>query len=174
MLHDSERTAKPIGSKILIVGCCGSGKSTLARKLQERTGLPLVHLDMIFWRPDGTHISREAFDRRLDELLRGEGWIIDGNYSRTYAVKIRACDTVIFLDYDEETCMGGLIQRIGQRRPDIPWVEERLEPELVEMVQSFRQESRPKLLEILEQYPDKQLIRFSDREEAEAWLNSLP
>ena len=168
------RTAERIGSRILIVGCCGSGKSTLARKLQERTGLPLVHLDMVFWRPDGTHISREAFDRRLEELLRGERWIIDGNYSRTYAVKIRACDTVIFLDYDEETCMSGLIQRIGQRRPDIPWVEERLEPELVEMVQSFRQESRPKLLEILEQYPDKRLIRFTGREEAEAWLNSLP
>ena len=48
--------------RVLIVGCPGSGKSTLARALRDRTGLPLYYLDQIWHRPDGTHISPEAFD----------------------------------------------------------------------------------------------------------------
>jgi len=38
-------------NRIAIVGSPGSGKSTLARQLATITGLPLVHLDMEFWRP---------------------------------------------------------------------------------------------------------------------------
>ena len=65
-----------IGDKILILGCPGSGKSTFARALAAKTGLPLVHLDNVWWRADGTHIPREEFDRALDEILRGEKWIM--------------------------------------------------------------------------------------------------
>ena len=53
--------------KAIIVGCSGSGKSTLSRKIHTLTGLPLYHLDNIFWRVDKTHISREEFE---GELLR--------------------------------------------------------------------------------------------------------
>ena len=35
--------------KAIIVGCSGSGKSTLSRKIHTLTGLPLYHLDNIFW-----------------------------------------------------------------------------------------------------------------------------
>jgi len=39
-------------NRIMIVGNNGSGKSFLAKKLAVITGLPLVHLDMEFWRPN--------------------------------------------------------------------------------------------------------------------------
>ena len=109
------------GNKILVLGCSGSGKSTFSRKLAARTGLPLIHLDNIWWRPDQTHITREEFDQKLNEILHDDFWIIDGNYSRTYEERIRACDTIIFLDYSEEVCMDGITRRVGQDRPDIPW-----------------------------------------------------
>ena len=162
-----------IGIKIMITGCCGSGKSTLARKLADRTGLPLLHLDMIWWRPDESHIPQEDFDRILTELTAGKRWIIEGDYSRTYEVRLRSCDTLIFLDYDEETCMAGLSQRVGQNRSDIPWVEQRLEQELVDLVYSYRQDKRPKLLSLLEQYPEKQTLIFHTRAEADAWLETI-
>ena len=41
-----------IGKKIIILGCCGSGKSVFAKKLNEKTGLPLYHLDNIYWNDD--------------------------------------------------------------------------------------------------------------------------
>ena len=162
-----------IGHRILILGCPGSGKSTLARALAARTGLPVVHLDNLWWRADGTHIPREDFDRALDGLLRGEQWILDGDYSRTYEVRIRAADTVIFLDYPEAVCMDGIRARVGQPRPDMPWAETVLDPELVAQVQSYRRDNRPALLALLQKYPEKQSLIFPSRQEADAWLSQL-
>ena len=162
-----------IGSKILVMGSCGAGKSTFARRLHEITGFPLVHLDLVWWKPDATNISREEFDLRLEEIVSGDRWIIDGDYRRTYELRVRACDTVIFLDYDAETCIRGLSQRVGQKRPDIPWVEQSLDPELVELARRYKTDSRPRLLALLERYPEKQTVIFHTREEADAWLESL-
>lgn len=159
-----------IGRRIIVLGCCGSGKSTFSHRLQGLTGLPLVHLDMVWWKSDMTHIPREEFDRRLAELTAGERWIIEGDYSRTYEARLRPCDTVVFLDYDEETCMDGLRTRVGQKRSDIPWVEQRLEQELVDAVFRYRQDARPKLLALLEKYPEKRRLIFHTRAEADAWL----
>ena len=162
-----------LGNRIVILGCSGSGKSTLARSLQALTGLPLIHLDNVWWRADRTHISREAFDRKLAELLQGRQWIIDGNYSRTYEPRIRACDTVIFLDYSEEACMRGITERVGQARPDIPWTENQLDPELAAFVRSYREECRPRVYELLEKYSGKQAVILRDRAETQAWLDGL-
>ena len=164
---------KTIGNRILVLGCPGSGKSTFARALHERTGLPLICLDNLWWRADGSHISRAEFDLALSELLQGEKWIIDGNYSRTYEVRIRASDTVIFLDYPEDVCMAGIIARVGQARPDMPWTENTLDPELVAQVQNFARDNRPVLLSLLRKYPEKQVVTFSSREEANRWLSQI-
>ena len=162
-----------IGNKILILGCPGSGKSTFARKLAAKMGLPLIHLDNVWWRADGTHISRADFDRALDELLAGESWIMDGDYSRTYEVRLRAADTVIFLDYPEAVCLAGVAARVGQNRPDMPWTEATLDPELVAMVQNYRRDNRPAIYALLDKYPDKQALIFLDREETDRWLADL-
>ncbi len=162
-----------IGHRILILGCSGSGKSTFARALAARTGLPVVHLDNLWWRADGSHISRDEFDRTLAGLLEGERWILDGDYSRTYEVRLRAADTVVFLDYPEDVCMDGIRRRVGEERPDMPWKESTLDPELVAMVKNFATDNRPVLLSLFQKYPEKQVITFTSREEADRWLSDL-
>ena len=162
-----------IGHRILILGCSGSGKSTFARALAARTGLPVVHLDNLWWRADGSHISRDEFDRTLAGLLEGERWILDGDYSRTYEVRLRAADTVVFLDYPEDVCMDGIRRRVGEERPDMPWKESTLDPELVAQVQNYARDNLPALLSLLQQYPDKRSLIFTSREEAARWLSDL-
>lgn len=162
-----------LGNRILVLGCPGSGKSTFARRLHDCTGLPLIHLDNIWWREDRSHISRAEFDRQLEALLQGARWILDGNYSRTYETRVRACDTVIFLDYSTEVCMSGLTHRIGQSRPDMPWVEQRLDPELVELVRKYPSDNRPLVYALLERYPEKRALVFQTRAQAEKWLATL-
>lgn len=162
-----------IGNRIIVLGCPGSGKSTFARALAARTGLPLIHLDSVWWRADGSHISRDEFDRALSELLAGEKWIMDGDYSRTYEVRLRAADTVIFLDYPEDVCMAGIVGRVGEERPDMPWTESTLDPELVAMVKNYARDNRPVLLDLLRRYADRQVLVFTDRTRADRWLSEL-
>ena len=158
--------------KIIVLGCSGSGKSTFARKLHDLTGLPLIHLDNVWWKPDRTHITRDAFDKELDRILQDDAWIIDGDYSRTYEVRLRACEPVFFLDFSEEQCLNGITERIGKERPDIPWTESTLDPELIRLVKAYRAENRPKLFELFQKYPEKQIIVFRSRPEADHWIES--
>ena len=159
--------------RIIVLGCPGSGKSTFAVKLSKVLNLPLYHLDNIWWKKDRTHISRNEFDEKLQELLDKEQWIIDGDYSRTYEVRIKSADTVIFLDYDVGTCLESIYNRTGKVRNDIPWVETETDEELVRMVKSYNDVNRPLLMELFRKYNDKSIIKFKDRDEAERWLTGL-
>ena len=159
-------------NKVLVLGCSGSGKSTFAVKLHEKTNLPLYHLDNIWWKADRTHITRDEFDSSLDELIRHERWIIDGDYNRTYEKRIAACDTIFFLDYGESVCMEGIISRIGENRPDMPWTEDELDPELVELIKNYEKANKPRLMELFAKYPEKTVITFKSREEAESWITN--
>ena len=159
--------------KIVVLGCSGSGKSTFALRLHDLTGLPLYHLDNIWWKPDRTHISREEFDRRLDDILNDDRWILDGDYSRTYEKRIAACDTVFFLDYTEEICMDGIIGRIGKERRDIPWTENKLDPELVKLVKDYETQNKPVLIELFRKYADKDIVTFHTRDEADNMIKKI-
>ena len=174
MIFRETNMEKPaIGNRIIVLGCSGSGKSVFAKDLQRRAALPLYHLDNVWWRADRTHITREEFDCRLEKILRGETWIIDGDYSRTYEPRFLRCDTVIFLDYSEAVCLEGITQRVGKARGDIPWTENELDPALVEQVRSYRTENRPKIYELIGKYPDRQTYVFKTREQAREWINRL-
>ena len=38
--------------KIVLIGSGGSGKSTLAKQLSHALGIPVYHLDTLFWKPN--------------------------------------------------------------------------------------------------------------------------
>ena len=160
--------------KVLVIGCSGAGKSTFARALRDAAGLPLYYLDMLWHKPDRTHISREAFDRALAEWLARPAWIIDGDYSRTLPTRLAACDTVFFLDYPTEVCLDAIRGRVGQLREDMPWVEETLDPEFYEWVSNFARDERPLILDALARCAGSpEVITFHSRAEADAWLKWL-
>lgn len=157
--------------RVMVIGCPGAGKSTFSRKLQEKTGLPLYYLDMIWHRPDRTNVSREEFDERLGEITRRDQWILDGNYLRTMKVRLEASDTVFLLDYPLEVCLEGAISRIGKRREDLPWVETELDPEFRQWILDFQKDQMPKIRRLLEQYGvGREVNVFCSREEGEMYL----
>ena len=158
--------------KILIIGCPGGGKSSFARELHKRTSLPLCHLDMLFWNADKTTVTREILCERVREVLSGDEWIIDGNYSATLPMRLEACDTVFFLDYPTEICLDGVKKRRGKPRADMPWIETEEDAEFIGFIKNFNAESRPKRLELLRKYADKNIIVFKSREEADRLLGA--
>ena len=157
--------------RVMVIGCPGAGKSTFSRKLQEKTGLPLYYLDMIWHRPDRTNVSREEFDERLGEITRRDQWILDGNYLRTMKVRLEASDTVFLLDYPLEVCLEGAISRIGKRRGDLPWVETELDPEFRQWILDFQKDQMPEIRRLLEQYGvGREVNVFCSREVGEMYL----
>lgn len=158
--------------RVIIIGCPGSGKSTFARKLQSVTGLPLHHLDLIYWKSDRTIVPREEFLEKLHQIMAQEQWIIDGNYVSTMEMRMQACDTVVFLDYPPELCLAGAQERKGKARPDLPWVESNDldDSEFMEYIRKFHELNRPTILSLLEKYSDKKIIIFHSREDAEIFL----
>ena len=59
--------------RIQIIGCSGAGKSTLARTLGEKTGLPVIHGDRLFWKSGWVESTKEEIDRKYkSQLLKND------------------------------------------------------------------------------------------------------
>lgn len=159
--------------KALVVGCPGSGKSTFSRALQDITGIPLFHLDMLFWNTDKTTVEKAVFLERLQKVLEKEQWIIDGNFSSTLELRMQACDTVFFLDYPVDVCLEGVRARRNQPRMDMPWIETEEDPEFMEYIRNFSGGHRAQIWELLEKYSHKEIHIFTGREQADTFLNQL-
>ena len=87
--------SRMIGHRVLVDGMMGSGKSTFARALAARTGLPVIHLDVHYWKPGWVRPSDDEWRERQCALLAGEAWIIDGNYNETLALRLERAETVV-------------------------------------------------------------------------------
>ncbi len=162
--------------RILTIGCPGGGKSTYARALAAITGLPLVHLDLLYWNPDRTTVSRDVFDARLAAAMAGERWIIDGNYGRTQECRLDVADLVFFFDMPTDICLASIAARRGKSRPDLPWVEgedEATDAELLQAVRDFPTGARKHILARLAARPHLRVVTFRSHEEADAFLRDL-
>ena len=156
--------------KVIVIGCPGSGKSTFARALQEKTGIPLYHLDMLYWNADRTVVEKAVFLSRLASVMAEEAWIIDGNYASTMEQRMAACDTVIFLDYPVEVCLDGIRARRGKPRSDMPWIEAEEDAEFTLFVKNYKEQQKPAVLELFKKYGDKDMIILESREQANKFL----
>ena len=159
-------------NKVIVIGCPGSGKSTFSRALQNLTGLPLYHLDLLYWNSDRTTVSKEVFRERLQSVLALDSWIIDGNYGSTMEMRIAECDTVFFLDFPLEVCIDGVRERMGKPRPDMPWIETEDDEEFLEFIKNYNTQSRPKVLDLLKKYKEKNIVIFKNREEADDYIKN--
>ena len=75
--------------RILVMGSSGSGKSTFARRLSDITGIPVVSLDALFWKPGWMPSDAAEFGQRVAEVTRQPRWIMDGDYTSYGAGELR-------------------------------------------------------------------------------------
>lgn len=164
--------------RIMIIGCGGAGKSTLARQLGERTGLPVVHLDKLFWKPGWVSLSQEEFDPVHQEAISRERWIIDGNFDRTIPQRLSRCDTVLYLDFSRWACVMGVAKRIlttyGTVREDMgEGCPERFDLEFLKWVWDFNKNKRQKNYRLLSEAKGVEVIVLKNRREVKRFLASL-
>jgi len=85
-------------TRINVVGTSGRGKTTFARELADLFDLPYCEMDDLFWKPGWQESSDDEFLPRVREVTDGPAWVLDGNYTRTAAVKWKQVQLVVWLD----------------------------------------------------------------------------
>jgi len=167
--------------RVLIIGNAGSGKTTFARQLAAKTGLPLVHLDQLYWHGNWEHLSQGELDARLQEELVRPEWIIDGNYNRTLAHRLNYCDTVLFFDMPILSCLVGITKRIianyGKTREDMGGncVEkfDRQKVSLYRNVIQFNKQHRKAYYKLLADATHAEVVVFKRRRQAKRFLEHV-
>ncbi len=110
--------------KIAVIGISGSGKSVFARELTRQTGLPVFHMDTLFWKGNWEAVPEtEYIEKQRELLVKNKEWIIEGYVDEALADRLKAADLIIYLDYPGLLCAWRVLRR---------WVEHRKEsrPEL--------------------------------------------
>ena len=160
--------------RVIVIGCPGSGKSTFSRALHDLTGLPLFHLDMMYWNDDRTRVDRDVFYDKLQDVLATDEWIIDGDYISTMELRMKRADTIIFLDYSLEICLQGARARVGQVRSDMPWVEveKEVDSEFITRINNYNSEKRPIVIGPLNKYSDKTVVILKSRAQADEFIKN--
>ena len=110
--------------RVVILGRGASGKSTLARRLGEITGLPVIDLDKVFWQAGLFPTPRDEWVALQEKLVTEDGWIMDGDLGPYDAVEVRlrAADTIIFLDFSLIRCAWRAIRRSRERADFWRWL----------------------------------------------------
>jgi len=125
--------------RVVILGRGAAGKSTLALRLGEITGLRVIELDKLFWGPGLIGTPRDQWLSVQQSLVTESGWIMDGDLGPydTVEVRLRAADTIIFLDFSLVRCAWRAARRSRERADFWLWLLR------------YRRRSRPSLMEAI-------------------------
>jgi adenylate kinase family enzyme len=165
--------------RIAVIGCSGGGKSTLTRKLAERTGLPVVHLDVVFWRPGWVESDDASFRERLSEALAGGRWITDGNFMRMGDLHIAGAQLIVWVDQPRGLCIRRALIRAlrehGRKRADMAeGCEERIDLAFLKYIWNWNRNTRPGVEAALARLaPDTPVVRLTSDRVVADWLRAF-
>lgn len=165
-------------NRIAIFGRPGSGKSTFALKLSQQLGLPLHHVDKIFFKEYWVKQDNEVFLNLLQSIIQTSQWIIDGNSLKSLEMRYATADLVILFMLPRWKCFLRILKRrferrnpkIDDRAPDCP---ERIGKDLIQYTWTFKKRLWPLLDDLKKKYPDTKLIVIPSDREARILLDKL-
>jgi adenylate kinase family enzyme len=137
--------------RALVIGSPGAGKSTFARKLGILTGLPVTHIDKLFWERGWVQSPTPIYEQRLDAVLAQPSWIIDGINTATLTRRLALADVLFWLDRSRVVCLTQLVRRVisnyGRVRPDMAagCPEPLPDAEFVKFIWTFNHVYRPRI-----------------------------
>jgi len=169
--------------RVCVVGNTASGKSYFAGKIGQEFGLPVTHLDQIYWQPGWKRLVREQFLARVHDLIEQPGWVLDGCFAEFgLGPRFQAADAVVFLEMPTWSCVRRAVVRRGDNREDLPsGTDDKKLPLglaiafLVEII-LFTILDRPRILSAARRTgtPLIRVRRWADEDQALAELRLLP
>ncbi len=165
--------------RIVIVGCSGSGKSTLARAIGATTGLPVTHLDALWWHPGWSpHPDPPAFRAQVNAIAAGDDWIIEGGFTEGTELRFERAELAVLFDLPTPLCLYRAIRRWatyrGRVRPDLaPGCPERFDLEFYRYIWTYRRAKLPVVEARLARHFRGRTVRLTRDAETRALLEEL-
>ena len=164
--------------RVLVIGPGGAGKSTFANRLGKLLGIEVKHLDRFYWRAGWTKPPNDDWLKTVTELTVGDAWIMDGNFGGTLDLRLRSCDTIIFLDMPRLLCLWRVTKRRllyrNRSRPDMAeGCNEKLDLEFISWVWNYAHRSRPRVVKLLEEHSrSKEIVWLRSKADVERFLQA--
>ena len=165
--------------RIIVVGCEGSGKTSLALKLGRKLGLPVVHLDVLYWRQGWKESDKASFRARVADAVAGEGWVVDGSFSGlAFDLTLARADTLIVIERPRWLCLWRITWRsaFGRQttRPDLPeGCPEQFDWNLMRDAWRYNADRRPRIeAERLKYGAQIPVVRLSSDREIEEFVDA--
>ena len=167
--------------KTVIMGTSGSGKSTLAKKIGQREGAAVLHMDAVHFLPgwvERPQVNETALvEAFLDEH---DAWVIDGNYTKTcYTRRLEEADRIVVLWFGRWTCLWRAVHRWWQNRGVVrdssaPGCKEKIDLEFIWWIlyDSRRPAKLARIEALGQQYPGK-FTMLRNQRELDAFIRTL-
>lgn len=159
-------------NKVLIIGISGTGKTKLARKLSDFLKILITHYDELVWCENWTEADEKIVERKRNEVVKKDKWIIEGFIHPAAKIKLENADTVIYLDYfGLQSMIGGLQrwwQHRGKTRPErAAGCIEKFDLDFLKVM--WKRSERPEVEEAIKGFENK-IIRLETRKETDDFL----
>ncbi len=165
--------------KIQVVGYAASGKSTFAKQLKKHHGLPLLHIDTIFFGPSWVERDRDVVEQEIRAFMTQDDWIIDGQYRYMATERYDECDQLFIFEFSRFTCLFNAIVRRFKYHNKVrdsiaPGCKEKLDPGFVMWIlwTGRTKASRDLIKRQKTLYKDKVVV-FKNRRQVKRYLMHL-
>ncbi|WP_456271927.1 topology modulation protein [Bacillus sp. AK031] len=170
--------------RIMVIGIsAGVGKSTFARKLGELLDIEVTHLDALFWKPGWVEATLEEFSEPQRKIVKKQQhWIIEGNYSSTFDIRMENADTIIYLELPLYVCLYRVLKRwitnLGNNRPDMgEGCPEKMEWSFLKFIITTYHSRKRKMDERIKRFQakghEKKVFKLKNKKEIAGFLESL-
>jgi adenylate kinase family enzyme len=100
-----------MAQRILVYGVTGSGKTTMAKEIGDRTGLPVVLVDELTWKPGWVPVPLDEQRRIIGDVCDQDRWVVDSAYGAWLDIPLARADLIVVLDYPRLLSLSRLIRR---------------------------------------------------------------
>lgn len=166
--------------RIVVIGSSGAGKSTFARKLGVVTGLPVTHIDQLFWQPGWVQTPNQEFVDRLTKVVAQPCWIIEGVNPSTLDLRLPRTDLLVWLERNRAACVWRVARRVagsyGRVRPDMAPGCPEGPPDLDFLIYiwTFNERIAPRIEAAIDRHAMRdRTVRLGSDRAAQRWLDEV-
>jgi adenylate kinase family enzyme len=169
--------------RIMVIGVSsGVGKSTFAKELGKVLHIEVYHLDSLFWKPGWVESYLDEFASSQKRIMDKEEWILEGNYTNTFDLRMAQADTMIYLELPLYICLFRVIKRFinyfGKTRPDIgEGCPEKLDWSFIKFILTTYRPRKDRMQKHLEDFmltgANRTTIILKNKKDIESFLNKL-